>query len=103
MIFIAGITPKIKRLDENPRKCPGCGQQQASLKRVDHYLNLFFIPVLRVKKGDPFVLCDACCKGSPQHGDKFPSGSSHAQQQYPICGRELAPDCQYCPFCGKRM
>lgn len=103
MIFIAGITPKIKRLDENPRKCPGCGQHQASLKRVDHYLNLFFIPVLRVKKGDPFVLCDACYKVSPRHGDKSFSGSSRTQQPCPSCGRELAPNFQFCPFCGKRV
>ena len=103
MIFIAGITPKIKQLDENPRKCSGCGQHQASLKRVDHYLNLFFIPVLRVKKGEPFVLCDACCKVPPQHGDKSFSGSFHAQKQCPACGRELEPNFRYCPFCGKRL
>jgi hypothetical protein len=49
MIFIAGVSPKIKVLDQNPRRCPVCGLHQAYNKRMDHYLSLFFIPILRVK------------------------------------------------------
>jgi hypothetical protein len=60
MILIAGVSPKIKVLDQNPRRCPGCGLNQAYSKRTDHYLSLFFIPIFRVKKGEPFIICDRC-------------------------------------------
>jgi hypothetical protein len=33
MIFIAGVSPKIKVLDQNPRRCPVCGLNQAYYKR----------------------------------------------------------------------
>ena len=47
MIFIAGISPKTKILDQNPRRCPLCGLHQAYYKRMDYYLSLFFIPLFR--------------------------------------------------------
>jgi uncharacterized C2H2 Zn-finger protein len=60
MIFIAGIFPKTKTLDQNPHRCPVCGLHPAYYKRMDHYFSLFFIPILRVKKGEPFIMCDRC-------------------------------------------
>ena len=60
MFLIAGVTPKIKVLDNSPMQCPVCGLHQAYYKRVDHYFNLFFIPILRVKKGAPFIMCERC-------------------------------------------
>ena len=52
MLIIAGISPKIVVLDNNPRRCPACGLVQTYLKRSDSYLSLFFIPIFRVKKGE---------------------------------------------------
>jgi hypothetical protein len=49
MILIAGVLPKIKVLDQNPRRCPVCGLNQAYSKRTDHYLSLFFIPIFNRK------------------------------------------------------
>ncbi|MEZ4528970.1 MAG: zinc ribbon domain-containing protein [Desulfobacterales bacterium] len=60
MIFIGGVSPKIKIIDEKPVICPVCGLARAYYKRVDHYLNLFFIPLFRVKKGEPFLMCERC-------------------------------------------
>lgn len=40
--------------------CPSCGLPSAKLKRLDHYLSLFFIPIIPVKKGERFIECDRC-------------------------------------------
>ncbi|MBW1840170.1 MAG: zinc ribbon domain-containing protein [Deltaproteobacteria bacterium] len=101
MFLIAGVSPKIRVLDDAPRICPSCGLAQARLKRADSYFNLFFIPVFRVKKGEPFVSCDRCESTS----DLF---SSH-DASVPIrrgtccnhCGKALNKKFQYCPYCGK--
>ena len=57
MFLIVGISPKTKIIDNTPRICQACGLAQARLQRVDSYFNLFFIPLFRVKKGEPFVIC----------------------------------------------
>jgi hypothetical protein len=58
--FIAGISPKTKIIDEKPGRCPACGLHQAYQKRIDHYLSVFFIPLIRVKEGEPFIICERC-------------------------------------------
>jgi hypothetical protein len=89
MIFIAGVSPKTKILDANPRRCPRCGLPGARLKRVDHYLTLFFIPLFPIRKGEPFLGCDRC------EGIERPEGLSCAK-----CGKALRPEFKFCPFCG---
>jgi hypothetical protein len=103
MIFIAGISPKTKTLDQNPRWCSICGLHQAYERRVDHYLSLFFIPVLRVKKGEPFILCDRCEGISPEYGSGFRSAPENNQPQCRHCGKPLNSDFKYCPYCSKRV
>jgi len=103
MIFIAGISPKTKVLDQNPRRCPLCGLHQAYFKRVDHYLSLFFIPLLRVKKGDPFIMCDRCEKTIPEFGPDFSQQTDVKNKTCPYCERSLDQDFKYCPYCGKRF
>jgi len=61
--FIGGVQPKTIELDEQPRICSSCGLCQARMKRVDHYISIFFLPILRIKKGEPFLLCEKCLKG----------------------------------------
>jgi hypothetical protein len=58
--FIGGVQPKTVRLDKQARLCPVCHHSAVYLKRVDHYLSLFFIPLFPVKKGTPFLSCDKC-------------------------------------------
>ena len=91
--FIGGIQPKTVKLDEKPVMCKSCGLYQARFKRIDHYISIFFVPVLRIKKGVPFLICDRCGKGS---GEGFVNFCSN-------CGKQLESDFQYCPFCGKRL
>ncbi len=101
MFFIAGISPKIKLLDKNPRRCPLCGMARAYYKRVDHYLSIFFIPVLRVKKGEPFIMCDQCEKTIHELGKDYYSEPGRQNRKCRNCGGVLQRDFKYCPYCGK--
>lgn len=106
--FVGGIQPKTKTLDENPRLCPACGLAQARLKRIDHYLSLFFIPLFPVKKGEPLLMCDRCGYAAPPeetfHGrptDMAPPPM--VAVRCPSCGKTLEPSFAYCPYCGKKV
>lgn len=83
--------------------CPSCGLYQARLKRVDHYLALFFIPLFRVKKGTPFLECQRC--GTVSGGENGERSRPEPEQavRCPYCGHSLGPDFQYCPGCGRRV
>ena len=102
MFLIGGVTPKIKVLDDTPRRCPVCGLHQAYYKRVDHYLNLFFIPILRVKKGEPFIMCDRC-ERTVREFDKAYESDPPVRQETTCrhCGSTLDRSFRYCPYCGK--
>ncbi|MGD9042688.1 MAG: zinc ribbon domain-containing protein [Desulfobacterales bacterium] len=103
MIFIAGVSPKIKVLDQNPRRCPVCGLHQAYNKRMDHYLSLFFIPILRVKKGEPFLACDRCEQTARAPGPDFIQPPHEEAQACRYCGKNVGNDFKFCPYCGKRI
>jgi RNA polymerase subunit RPABC4/transcription elongation factor Spt4 len=103
MIFIAGVSPKIKVLDQNPRRCPVCGLHQAYNKRTDHYLSLFFIPILRVKKGEPFLACDRCEQTAQAPGPDLTRQQYEEARTCRYCGKALNKDFKYCPQCGKRI
>ena len=103
MIFIAGIFPKTKTLDQNPRRCPICGLNQAYAKRVDHYLSLFFIPVLRVKKGTPVIMCDRCEGTTHEFGPDLGHQTHNDVRRCRYCGKPLDSDFKFCPYCSKRI
>jgi RNA polymerase subunit RPABC4/transcription elongation factor Spt4 len=103
MIFIAGVSPKTKILDQNPRRCPVCGLSQAYSKRTDHYLNLFFIPIFRIKKGEPFIICDRCEQTTSGFGQDPIRQQTDAAGTCRDCGKIVDKDFKYCPHCGKRM
>jgi rRNA maturation endonuclease Nob1 len=85
-------------LDERPQRCPRCGLHQAYLKRVDHYISLFFIPVLRVKTGEPTLVCDRCAQPVPDFGSDPTPGKSCR-----FCNRSYPGDYDFCPRCGRRL
>jgi RNA polymerase subunit RPABC4/transcription elongation factor Spt4 len=103
MIFIAGVSPKIKVLDQNPRRCPVCGLHQAYNKRMDHYLSLFFIPILRVKKGEPFLACDRCEQTAQAPGSDLTQPPREEAKACRYCGKNVGNDFKFCPYCGKRV
>ena len=103
MFLIAGIQPKTKRVDDNPQRCPTCGLTQAYTTRVDHYLSLFFIPLIRVKQGAPFLLCHGCERasdGSQASTQKVPPPG--AERVCVACRKTVDGSYRYCPYCGQR-
>lgn len=101
--FIGGVQPKVKVLDEKPRRCPHCGLNQAYLKRVDHYISLFFIPVLKVKTGEPMLICNRCAQ-PVREAD--PASSRHSPEPLKacrFCKRDFPAEFAFCPVCGRRL
>jgi RNA polymerase subunit RPABC4/transcription elongation factor Spt4 len=99
--FVGGLQPKITVVDERPRRCPRCGLHQAYLKRVDTYLSLFFIPVLRVKTGEPVLMCDRCAQ--PLAAEPGPESGSAVEKACRFCNRSYPGDYDFCPRCGRRL
>ena len=100
--FIAGIQPKTIVIDSSPRQCPSCGLNQAWMKRQDHYLSLFFLPVFRVKKGLPFLECGGCGNLFPESEESLETRGS-PDFQCPICHLPVEPTYRFCPHCGKSV
>lgn len=103
--FIGGVQPKTVTLDDVRRICPGCGLAQARLQRIDHYLSLFFIPLFRVKQGEPVVLCERCGTQSvPSAQPGFqPVEETTGPLQCRSCGSALEARFNYCPHCGRKV
>ncbi len=101
--IIGGIQPKVRVLDERPVRCPTCGLHQAYTRRVDHYLSLFFIPLIRVRTGVPFLACERCgqsgSEGYPNASRPTPGHARHCRS----CNRDLPLGYEFCPYCGRRL
>ncbi|MBW2197505.1 MAG: zinc ribbon domain-containing protein [Deltaproteobacteria bacterium] len=84
---------------------PGAARNAgAYYNRVDHYFNLFFIPILRVKKGEPFLMCDRCSRPVAGFKEEYDSTCPDIQKtQCHHCGKTLGKDFRYCPYCGKSV
>ena len=102
--FIGGIQPRTVRLEKRPEACPFCFHLDVYLKRTDQYISVFFIPIIRIKKGVPFLTCENCRAvldrddgfiGMDRGGDRIRRCGS--------CGRSVEPDFDYCPYCGKHL
>ncbi|RJR21442.1 MAG: zinc-ribbon domain-containing protein [Desulfobacteraceae bacterium] len=46
--------------------CSSCGLYRASLRRVDHYISLVFILLVKIRSGEPFVECERCGRSTWQ-------------------------------------
>lgn len=102
--FIGGMQPKTVILDDVKRLCPFCGLAQARLKRVDQYLSLFFIPLLRVKQGNPVLICDRCgAVSDPEGSNRLSAKAAPHGSQCRWCGEGIEPGFNYCPHCGREV
>jgi len=102
--FIGGVQPKIKILDETPRRCHRCGRHQAYLKRMDYYLSIFFIPVLKIKTGQPALICNRCDRPADDSGSGLPRPQPYpATRTCGFCEKAFPGDYIYCPICGRRL
>ena len=99
--LIAGVSPKTIRLEQTPRICPSCGLAQAYLSRVDHYLNLFFIPLLRLRQGRTLLVCERCQALSDPDTRRPVARQPPSSPTCHRCGRSVDGDFRYCPYCGE--
>lgn len=103
MFLIAGVQPKTRKLDENAQLCSICGLSRAYLTRIDHYFSLFFIPLVRVKKGTPFLLCDRCNRQVDPLGHPGWEDRRSDKSRCSHCSGEIKGTFKYCPHCGKSL
>jgi len=103
MFIIAGISPKETVIDANPRICPSCGLAQAYLKRSDSYFSLFFIPLFRVRKGEPFIMCDRCKTVGSEQAAPFRTWKGPGPNRCKSCGKTIDKGFVYCPYCGRQV
>lgn len=103
MFLIVGISPKTKIIDNTPRICQACGLARARLQRVDSYFNLFFIPLFRVKKGDPFVICERCENITSEPAAAYHAPPPKRDFRCKACGQPLEKEFRFCPACGKQV
>lgn len=101
--FIGGIQPKTVLVDKQARTCPVCGHFRVFLKRVDHYLSFFFIPLFPVKRGIPFLVCENCTKKFDDRGAGMEFEQTERERRCPHCGRSVERDFSFCPYCGKTL
>jgi len=103
--FIGGIQPKTITIDSMPRLCPVCGLLRAQLKRIDHYVSLFFIPIFPIKRGETVLVCDRC--GVVERSEPYFSPETHKPPKTvlacPGCGKGISPEFRFCPFCGRAI
>lgn len=103
VFLIAGVQPKTRRIDDTPRRCPACGLAQAYTTRVDHYLSLFFLPVIRVKQGAPFLFCEHCRQPVDDSSPTFQGAASASPATVcAACNKTFDASFKYCPHCGQR-
>lgn len=103
MIFIGGVQPKTRNLEASPRTCPVCGSPQAYLKRTDHYISLFFIPLIPISRGRPFLACEGCGRVLDERGDILEELRAGMRRLCPGCGQRTDPSFRFCPYCGEKL
>ena len=103
MIFIGGVGPRRKKLESQARICSNCGLSQAYLVRTDQYLSLFFLPILRIRKGQSFVECERCGHITDETGKVYASSTDPRPFQCHRCGQTLDKGFNYCPHCGAEL
>jgi hypothetical protein len=103
MIFIGGVQPRSRRLESDPRTCPSCGAAKAYLKRTDHYISLFFIPLIPISRGQPMLACESCGGVFDERGQSVYLPSGDGLKRCLGCGERVEPSFTYCPYCGRRL
>jgi hypothetical protein len=66
-------------------------------------MSLFFLPILPVKKGDEFTVCENC---GLLNGDTNGGGSQPVAEESNRCSRcstILEQNFVFCPYCGRRL
>jgi len=72
---------------------------------LDHYLSLFFIPIIPIKRGERFIECNRCGGIFSEIGRPEPRPSFQFQNEKicPRCGEEISQEFKFCPYCGQKI
>jgi RNA polymerase subunit RPABC4/transcription elongation factor Spt4 len=105
MFLIAGIQPRTRKGPKSKQICPRCGLAQVHERRLDHYFSLFFIPLVRVRKGEAFSWCEPCQMPLSQAdgGADGQPGTGPDRIVCRGCGKVLDPNFRFCPHCGNGL
>ncbi|MCP5046822.1 MAG: zinc ribbon domain-containing protein [bacterium] len=110
--FIGGVQPKTVTLEKRPHACPYCAHNDVRLKRTDQYIAVFFIPLIPIKKGQPYLACENChtLLDENHSGPSRPASNNQRstgtrKQMCGHCNAVLDPGSgySYCPYCGKKI
>ena len=123
LFFIGGLQPRREVLEAGPFGCPRCGRKSARIEQVRSYLSLFFVPLVPVRRGEPYLVCADCGAAAPL-GSGGPAGFPEAydpetyegldeelderlEDTGPLtcseCGMPIEPEFDYCPYCGRKL
>ena len=101
--FIGGVQPRTVIVDKQPRTCPECGHSRLYLKRIDQYVSLFFIPLLPIKRGIPFLACENCNSVLDEQGFRVGTNQHRRENKCTYCGGRVESDFSFCPYCGRSV
>lgn len=119
MIFVAGVSPKLKQTGTAECICPACGSA-ARLHIVKQYsvVTLFFIPVIPFG-AEYIATCPVCASvlGLPKEVgrnlERNPGANldprdltvikSNMGMHCRSCGSRVQQDQNFCPKCGERL
>lgn len=123
--FIGGVTPRPVTEERRPLQlCPACETAGGvERRRVDHSLSVFFVPLLTVHRGAPFLACTHCgwtefdsnsggglggagrgiVEDADGDGGSKVAAPRTGAQCCAQCGTRVDPAWSFCPFCGSTL
>ena len=119
MIFIAGISPRLRQLGYTRAACPACGADgRLHIVKQSQCVSLFFIPLIPFG-GEYTATCGGCASVfalSKEAGKRFEREPEQPLSPYDLeliknnhsvccsrCAHRAQPGYAYCPGCGERL
>jgi len=119
MIFIAGVSPRLRQLGYAQTTCPACNAGgRLHIVKQSQCISLFFIPLIPLG-GEYIVTCGGCASVfalRKEAGREFERAPERPLNPYDLelitnnhagrcfkCGQRAQPGYVYCPACGERL
>ena len=119
MIFIAGVSPRLKQMGQANGGCPACNVSgQLYIVKQYRCVTFFFIPVIPFG-GEYIATCGSCAsmmalrKDAGKQMERNPDHpigpydleivSNNHGPRCPRCGRRIGAGYSFCPGCGVKL